>query len=374
MRQSGWGWRLMRRFKVNLRRLMSRIYALLGIRFTTQPTIMAYGGYGRTDQVLLKGRVLQDRSIFRASDKDTAWQNFVQTLRRFNSHELPDAELEVRIGNNIFSVKSDLEGYFHLEADLPRKLTGVKKPWTSAHITLKSPLYAAQTQLHCAVDLLLPKNATFGVISDIDDTILKTDVTSLLKLKMLYLTFLKNATSRKAFREVGAFYQSLALGPKEKNSNPFFYVSNSPWNLHDLLEDFLMINDLPKGPLLLRDFGIPYQANPVDYKGHKYEHAARILRTYSHLPFVLIGDSGESDADIYLELSRAFPGRVRAIYIRDVLHLRRAKRVAELIRAVGYTDIRLISNYREAALHAADMGLINKASFDRLRKKMRYPF
>ncbi|NUO01301.1 MAG: DUF2183 domain-containing protein [Saprospiraceae bacterium] len=368
MGQSGLGWRLMRSVKINLRRMISRGYALLGIRFTTVPAIIAYRGYGRADQVFLKGRILQNRSIFRSEDKDTAWQNFVKTLRRFNSHEVSGAELEVRIGDNVFEVKSDVEGYFHLEANLPKKLTALKTPWASAQITLRSPSYTSG-RLQSPSDLLLPKNAGFGIISDIDDTILKTDVTSLLKLKMLYLTFLKNASSRKAFREVGAFYQALERGPKEKSSNPFFYVSNSPWNLYDLLEDFLIINDLPKGPILLRDFGIPYQSNPVGYKGHKYEHAARIMQTYPHLPFVLIGDSGENDADIYLELSRAFPGQVRAIYIRDVRHIKRSQRVSQLIREVADVDIRLIPNYREAALHAADKGLISKLCFDRLRKK-----
>jgi len=368
MGQSGLGWRMMRRVKINLRRAISRVYGLLGIRFTTQPAIMAYRGYARADQIFLNGRVLQTRSIFRSEDKDTAWQNFVKNLRRFNSHEVNDAELEVRIGNNVFEVTSDLEGYFHLAATLPKKLTGLKTSWLEAQITLKSPSYSSG-QLLCPADVLLPRNAGFGVISDIDDTILKTDVTSLLKLKMLYLTFLKNASSRKAFREVGAFYQALELGPKEKSANPFFYVSNSPWNLYDLLEDFLIINDLPKGPILLRDFGIPYQSSPVGYKGHKFEHAARILRTYPHLPFVFIGDSGENDADIYLELSRAFPGQVRAIYIRDVRHLKRSQRVAQLIREVADVDIRLIRNYREAALHAADKGLISKLCFDRLRNK-----
>lgn len=343
------------------------MYGLLGIRFTTQPAIMAYRGYGRADGIFLNGRVLQTRSIFRSEDKDTGWQNFVKTLRRFNSHEVNDAELEVRLGDNVFEVTSDVEGYFHLEATLPKKLTGLKTSWLEVQITLKSPSYSSG-ELLCPADVLLPRNAGFGVISDIDDTILKTDVTSLLKLKMLYLTFLKNASSRKAFREVGAFYQALELGPKEKSTNPFFYVSNSPWNLYDLLEDFLIINDLPKGPILLRDFGIPYQSSPEGYKGHKYEHAARILRTYPHLPFVMIGDSGENDADIYLELSRAFPGQVRAIYIRDVRHIKRSQRVAQLIREVADVDIRLIRNYREAALHATDKGLISKLCFDRLRK------
>jgi len=340
----------------------------LGIRFTTQPAIMSYRGYGRPDRIFLNGRVLQTRSIFRSEDKDTAWQNFVKTLRRFNSHEVNDAELEVRIGDNVFEITSDVEGYFYLEADLPKRLKGVKNSWIEAQITLKSPSYSSG-EFQCPADLLLPRNAGFGVISDIDDTILKTDVTSLLKLKMLYLTFMKNASSRKAFSEVGAFYQALCRGPKERSVNPFFYVSNSPWNLYDLLEDFLLINDLPKGPILLRDFGIPYQPSPIAYKGHKYEHAARILQTYPHLPFVFIGDSGENDADIYLELARAFPGQVRAIYIRDVRHIKRSQRVAQLIREVADVDIRLIHNYREAALHAADIGLISKLCFDRLRNK-----
>jgi len=368
MRQSGLGWRLIRLVKIGFRRLIAKAYALLGIRFSTVIDILAYRGYARQDQIFLKGRVLQNRSIFRSEDKDTGWQNFVNTLRRFNSHEVSNAELEVRVGENAFKVRSDIEGYFHLESDLIEPLKNTQTCWTQAQITLESPAYPTRLG-KIAADLLLPQGCEFGIISDIDDTILKTDVTSVMKMKMLYLTFLKNATSRKAFREVGAFYGALERSPAAGISNPFFYVSNSPWNLYDLLEDFLILNNLPKGPILLRDFGIPYQRRPVGYKGHKYEHAARILATYPDLPFVLIGDSGENDADIYLELARAFPGQVRAIYIRDVRHIGRSRRVAQLIREVGDVEIRLIRNYRDAAMHAADIGLIDKLIFDQLRSR-----
>jgi hypothetical protein len=58
-------------------------------------------------------------------------------------------------------------------------------------------------------------------------------------------TFFHNAHSRLPFAGVSEFYKSLQLGRNGKRNNPFFYVSSSPWNLYDLLIDFLDLNDIP---------------------------------------------------------------------------------------------------------------------------------
>ncbi len=92
-----------------------------------------------------------------------------------------------------------------------------------------------------------------------------------------------------------------------------FYVSSSPWNLHPFLISFLEHRDFPRGPLLLRDLlGTDAGRETKAVRLHE------ILDLHPDLRFVLLGDSGEHDPEIYADLVRAYPGRVIAVYIREV--------------------------------------------------------
>ena len=96
-------------------------------------------------------------------------------------------------------------------------------------------------------------------------------------------------------------------------------MSSSPWNLYDLLVDFLDLNGIPAGPLMLRDFGLRYEPTAGSgHLGHKLKEMRQILQAYPQLQFILIGDSGQEDPEIYREVVKEFPGRILAIYIRDV--------------------------------------------------------
>jgi phosphatidate phosphatase APP1 len=148
---------------------------------------------------------------------------------------------------------------------------------------------------------------------------------------------------------VGAFYRALHAG-----INPLFYVSKSPWNLYAPLVEFLDHQGLPAGPLVLRDFGLRMKKN------HKTEAIEAILGTYPGLPFVLIGDSGEQDPEIYADIARRFPGRVRAIYIRSVSRRK--------LPQAGYPLI-LAPDSLYAAAHAAAEGLIQASDLRDIRSE-----
>jgi phosphatidate phosphatase APP1 len=128
-----------------------------------------------------------------------------------------------------------------------------------------------------------------------------------------------------------------------------------------VLAEFLDRQELPRGPLLLRDIGLHSEA-PLDHKSAAIE---KILTLYEQLPggplpFVLIGDSGERDPDIYLQVAAQHPGRIRAIYIREVgsgaERRRQLAALAEEARRRG-TEMLLVSHAREALDHARRHGL-----------------
>jgi phosphatidate phosphatase APP1 len=176
---------------------------------------------------------------------------------------------------------------------------------------------------------------------------------------MILTAVLNNARTRKPFTGVAAFYRALHAGV-----NPFFYVSKSPWNLYAPLIEYLGVQELPLGPLLLRDFGLRPE------KEHKRKSIEQILVTYPKLKFILIGDSGEEDPEIYSAVVHRFPERIRAIYIRSVNQQPgRVKAIERLITEVAKTGCQLVlaPEAEPAAAHAAGEGLIQPSELRAVR-------
>ena len=148
--------------------------------------------------------------------------------------------------------------------------------------------------------------ARFGVISDVDDTIIETGVQR--AGEMLLQTFTGSELTRTPFPGAPELYRDLA-----GRENPVFYVSSSPWNLHTFLHGFLRHRDFPLGPLLLRDL-----VGTRDGRARKHDRIEEVLALHPDLSFVLLGDSGEKDPQIYADIVREHPGRVLAVYIREV--------------------------------------------------------
>jgi len=321
--------------------------------------IVPYRTYGTARRVYIKGRVLEDKKIAAAGDKDTVVNNLLNMYKRFQSDEVPGARLKVTLADEEHEVTTDKEGYFVLDLN-PRTPIINEKLWHPIPLQLLSAPIPFDAQLQVAAEVMIPPpDAEYGIISDIDDTIVRTAATDL--LAMSRITFLNNARTRLPFAGVAEFYKSLQLGRNGKRNNPFFYVSSSPWNLYDLLKDFLDLNSIPAGPLLLRDFGLePKKGTEGGHMGHKFKEIRQIIEAYPQLSFVLVGDSGQEDPVIYKEVVKQFPGRVLAIYIRDVQLPERKKialDVSESLRAQKIEMV-VVENTVEAAEHAAKNGLI----------------
>jgi phosphatidate phosphatase APP1 len=320
--------------------------------------IVTYRSYGTINRLYIKGRVLEDKGVNSATDKDTIFHNLVNMYKRFQSDEIPGACLRVCFQSQEHSLITDEEGYFmlNLAPDEPIEWSDM---WHEIEIELMEAPVPFPPGLKCTAEVLVPPlDAEYGIISDIDDTIIQTSATDI--LAMSRRVFLHNARSRLPFAGVSEFYKALQLGRNGKRNNPFFYVSSSPWNMYDLLKDFLDLNQIPEGPLLLRDFGL--QDNKFissGHMGHKFKEIENILLTYPLLNFVLIGDSGQEDPKIYREVVRKYPGRILAIYIRDVQLAHREKIAIDISTELkDHVELVIVDNTVEAAEHAAKTGLI----------------
>jgi phosphatidate phosphatase APP1 len=321
--------------------------------------IVGYRGYGTADRVLVLGRVLEDEGHLPPDASHSALRNLIDAIKRLESDPLPFAGVRVQFGDVGHRLVADDEGFLRGWVPMPG---GVAAGWHHAELNLAE--HATVVARPGRAEVLVPSaTAQFGVISDMDDTVLQSEVARLVRAARLVL--LENARTRLPFPGVAAFYRALAAGASGSSSNPIFYVSKSPWNLYEVIADFLALQELPAGPLLLRDWDLGF---PSDQKlEHKATAIGQILSTYPTLPFVLIGDSGQKDPEIYRALLQDYPGRIPAIYIRDVS---RSPRRAEAIRklaaeaAVSGCALLLADDTLTVARHAVERGWIDAGRLD----------
>jgi phosphatidate phosphatase APP1 len=187
------------------------------------------------------------------------------------------------------------------------------------------------------------------------------------KLGMMWRLFVADAQSRVAFPGVAALYRALHAGVSGTEGNPMLYVSRAPWGIYDVLEEFFDLHGIPVGPVLfLREWGISWRS-PLPRKAadHKQELIRNMLELYRDLPFVLIGDSGQHDPEVYRQIVEEHPGRVLAVYIRNVS--RDPKRIAEIeelatVVAAAGSSLVLAADTLAMVRHAAEVGLVPRSS------------
>jgi phosphatidate phosphatase APP1 len=327
--------------------------------------ILPYRGHGTSRDLFLKGRVLEETGITHPGPDDALWLNLLNMIRRFASDEIAGARVLASFGELRAETTADEEGFFEVRFRLAEPLDGSSR-WHPVELELLSPPSPGGGEVRSKGHVLVPRGAGFGVISDLDDTVVRSSATNL--LKMAWIVVRNNAHTRLPFEGVGAFYEALRRGKEGDSSNPIFYVSSSPWNIYDLLEDFLNVHGIPPGPLFLKDWSPTVLGKHRDYKLGVIRN---LLETYEDMPFVLIGDSGEEDPEIYLQVIREHPKRIKTVYIRDVTPGERdteVQAIASEARRLG-TDMVTVPDTVAAAEHAVSAGLIALDSLAKVRSQ-----
>ena len=326
-------------------------------------TIALYDGFGFNGRLMVHGRVLRDERIPDATNADTPWTNLAAMLRRADADAMPFAKVRVTAGRSIHEFVADDEGFFSGWMDVVAPMP-LADDWVRVGAELlhaDAGASAVTSEGRALVPAVAP---TRLVISDIDDTVLQSKVTNLL-LAVRTIAF-GNARTRLPFPGVAAFYQALRRGAPGNERNPLYYVSSSPWNLYDVIRQFLEVQGIPPGPIMLRDLDLGLDVlSSRHHHVHKREMIRRVLSTYPSLPAVLIGDSGQQDPEIYRDVVREYPGRIAAVYIRNVTmsdeRSHAIQELAEEIVAAG-SSLLLADDTLAAARHAAEHGLIDPAT------------
>jgi phosphatidate phosphatase APP1 len=329
--------------------------------------IQPYRGYGSPTEVFLMGRVFWQPRIG-GGLREGAWRrDLLDAGRRLLRRGVGEAVLVARFGGTEQRVTTDRDGYFrvHLHPTQPPPATRL---WHPMDLELVSP-----SRTRAAGELFVPPStARYVVISDIDDTIVETGVAS--KARMLWHLFAQGARSRVAFPGVAALYRALHGGASGGERNPLLYVSRGPWSLYEVLDTFFHLHGIPVGPILfLREWGLSLRHPfPRRAKDHKLALIRAMLGLYRDLPFLLIGDSGQRDPELYAQVVHEYPGRVLAIYIRHVSRqperLHAIEALAQEVVTAGSSLLLAADSFAMAA-HAAERGLISPEALGEVLKE-----
>ncbi|MCJ2076894.1 DUF2183 domain-containing protein [Methylobacterium sp. E-016] len=318
--------------------------------------IEPYRGYGSADEIFLIGRIFRQSHPDTAPGDESLRAQLRDIARRIARRALKDAAVTARFGGAQARVETDRDGYFRVHLS-PEALPAGDHGWHDVDLTLE-----AEPPVRARGQVFVPPGATgCVVVSDIDDTVMRTGVAN--KAKMLWRLFVEDAENRVAFPGVAALYRALYVGPDGIETNPMLYVSRAPWGLYEMLSEFFTIQGIPVGPILfLREWGLSWKHPlPRRAEDHKRALIVHMLSLYRDLPFVLIGDSGQHDPEVYGRIVADHPGRVKAVYIRNVSRdadrVREIEALAQVVAAAG-SHLVIAADSTAIARHAAGLGLI----------------
>lgn len=314
--------------------------------------IYPYRGFGNEKIAYMHGRVLEKESIIHEPNEEqefSFWNNIKKVWKRYESDEVPGVKIFGELAGNKASTVTTDEGYFTLKFEFD----GLANGWHKVDIKIEDMPFDLDYEAGATGEIMIcDQTNAFGIISDVDDTIIKSNAIN--PLKKLATMLKKDAASRVAFKGVGKLYEALI----DKYNNPLFFISGSSFNLYDLLTAFCDHNKIPKAPFLLRDLGLETkQWVKQDTRPYKIEQIEKILDVYGKMSFVCIGDSGQQDPEIYSHIHKKYPGRIKAIYIRHVYSDERKNGLEEMAKDYPIPFL-IMEDSNDALEHAKSMGWI----------------
>lgn len=254
--------------------------------------------------------------IRRVMRVDRAAEEYFRTrMRQFLVHAAAGRTVSIGIGDQVHAVgPTDAAGLLRTELVLPEAVIDAIRddstpsiPWIKFKAVLSS---GDEREFGGLVQLLEPQGAS--IISDVDDTLKHSNVPN--RRDLFHNTFSRAFAPIPGMPEL---YQRCAAA-----GTAFHYVSGSPWQLYEPLSQFWREHGYPMGSFHLKRFRLRETARKMrttsPQKAHKRAAIEPIIAAFPQRRFILIGDAGEQDPDIYASLMHDYPQRIAHIYIRTV--------------------------------------------------------
>lgn len=267
--------------------------------------MIPYIGYGSTEWVRVLGRVLHLKARSRERSRlrpDVDQISRVRGWRTFTSVPVPHQPVDVTIdGVHRTTTYADRGGVVDTIVDV-----NLTPGWHT--ITFSTGVDMAEAPIY-----IVDPKAKFGVISDVDDTILQTALPK--PLVAAWNTFVVDEQARAATPGMPVLLDALLA---KHEGSPILYLSTGAWNAAPALSRFLSRNLYPAGPLLLTDWGPTHDRLFRSGKEHKRRELRRLITEFPEIKWVLIGDDGQHDEMLYHEFSSRHPEHVAAVAIRQL--------------------------------------------------------
>ncbi len=262
------------------------------------PTIIPFVGYGGDGWTRVLARVILQKPDRRAPERSRG----IRGWRSFTSVHVAHATIQVEAGGAMHAVTADRGGLVdvRLEVDL---VPG----WQSLLLSIEGA---------DAVEMpvfIVDAAVTFGIVSDIDDTVLVTALPR--PFVAAWNTFVLNEHARRPVPGMSVLYDRLV---SSHPGSPIVYVSTGAWNTLLTLNRFLTRHLYPRGPLLLTDWGPTIDGWFRSGAEHKKSNLRRLVAEFPHVKWLLVGDDGQHDEQRYAELVKDHPESVAAVAIRQL--------------------------------------------------------
>ncbi|MBD2843125.1 phosphatase domain-containing protein [Erythrobacter rubeus] len=308
-------------------------------------------------------------------------------LRQYASHEVEglSVELEYETGSGATlrqQATTGAEGFAHFEIPFgDEHALPMSSGWERARLRWSAHENGGEAGETTAFVLAPGRDAGIGVISDIDDTILETGITGNARaiLRNWKRVLIQMPGQRVAVPGAQDFYSALggdaeaALADSDTTvpqarPRPVFYVSSSPWNLFNYLVAYKRQREMPLGPIMLRDWGFNRKTLGSEGHGsHKENAILRILETYPHMRFAMVGDDTQKDLVAFGAIVEKMPERIAAVFIRQAAEALSAKEetARAAIEANG-VPLWMGADYRGASKFLKQSGLELDTSMETL--------
>lgn len=266
------------------------------------PAVLPFSGYAGGGVARVLGRV-----VLAPPSVDPSATRGVPGWRRLLTLERPGVKVRVELAGHGVEVTSDEAGIVDARLDVGHLPPGLAR----ATMTVQSR-EAVLAHVHVAA-----AGPVQGVICDIDDTVWITGLAHPLQAARRTLT--GTSSTRRAVPGMARLLRWAA----EQEGAPVVYLSNGPWNLVGPVSRFLERHHFPAGALLMTDWGITPRAWFRDGREHKSSALRQLVDDMPDVRWVLIGDDGEHDPQLYRSLASEAPEKVAAIALRQVPRSRR---------------------------------------------------
>ena len=268
------------------------------------PTVIAYAGYGGQGWIRVLGRVLLSSAPSPTEPEDIEKARYlnIRGWRSFTSVPVDDVSVIITAGGQEFRVTADRGGVVdaRISVELPPGWNTVQLR-TDESPDVNAPIYVVDPTVR------------FGMISDIDDTVMVTALPR--PFLAAWNTFVLDEHARRPVAGMSVLYERLA---RTHEGAPVIYLSTGAWNVAPTLTRFLSRNLYPAGALLLTDWGPTHDRWFRSGKEHKQKSLRRLAEEFPDIKWLLIGDDGQHDEAIYGEFLREHADNVAAVCIREL--------------------------------------------------------